>query len=165
MELTLSKASRVYSDCSAIESKLHAMTFNAEEEVRTEKNKAAHLIQLAARTFTKGLHCLSLRLTTDYYSLLPEEQEFPNREKLHQLDLYHYAVFSDNILACAVVVNSTISTAMVRTASFLFLTMSKSTEISASLRCIHDQRGLRASDEYVKCIFLSHASQHHGICF
>uniref|UniRef100_A0A2N9IA95 Hexosyltransferase n=1 Tax=Fagus sylvatica TaxID=28930 RepID=A0A2N9IA95_FAGSY len=60
MEATLSKASRVYPDCSA----------------------------------------------------MPEERQLPNEQKLQDAELYHYAVFSDNVLACAVVVNSTITTAM-----------------------------------------------------
>ncbi|CAI8595877.1 unnamed protein product [Vicia faba] len=34
-------------------------------------------------------------------------QQFPNQEKLEDPGLYHYAIFSDNILATAVVVNST----------------------------------------------------------
>ncbi|XP_058105480.1 probable galacturonosyltransferase 6 isoform X2 [Magnolia sinica] len=110
MEVTLSKASRVYPDCFAMAIKLRAMTHNAEEQVRAQKNQASHLVQLAARTFPKGLHCLSMRLTADYYSLQPVEREFPNRQNLQQPDLYHYAVFSDNVLACAVVINSTVST-------------------------------------------------------
>ncbi|KAL6007342.1 hypothetical protein ACLOJK_032839 [Asimina triloba] len=110
MESTLTKASRFYSDCSAMVTKLRAMNHNAEEQVRAQKNQATFLVQLAARTFPKGLHCLSMQLTVDYYSLRPKEREFPNRQKLQQQDLYHYAIFSDNVLACAVVVNSTVST-------------------------------------------------------
>lgn len=64
-------------------------------------------LQLASQ-----FHCLSMRLTADYFSLHPEKRELPNQDKLHDLDLYHYAVFSDNVLACAVVVNSTISSSM-----------------------------------------------------
>ncbi|XP_057461594.1 probable galacturonosyltransferase 6 isoform X2 [Actinidia eriantha] len=110
MEVTLSKASRVYTDCPAMASKLRAMTNNAEEQVRAQRSQAAFLVQLAGRTTPKGLHCLFMRLTVEYFSLQPEEREFPNQQKLHDPDLYHFAVFSDNLLACAVVVNSTIST-------------------------------------------------------
>ncbi|XP_058086631.1 probable galacturonosyltransferase 6 [Magnolia sinica] len=112
MEVALSKASRVFSDCSPVAMKLRAMTKNAQEQLQAQKSQAAYLNQLAARTFPKGLHCLSMLLTADYYSLQPEERELPNRQKFQQPGLYHYAVFSDNVLACAVVVNSTISTSM-----------------------------------------------------
>ncbi|KAE8704024.1 RNA splicing protein mrs2 [Hibiscus syriacus] len=71
----------------------------------------AYLVQLAARTTPKGLHCLSMQLTAEYFSLQPEERRFPNQKKLNDPDLYLYAVFSDNVLACAVVINSTISSA------------------------------------------------------
>ncbi|KAL5988918.1 hypothetical protein ACLOJK_027020 [Asimina triloba] len=118
MELLLSRAAQVYSDCSPTAMKLRAMTQNVEEEVEEQKNQAIFLSQLVARTLSKGLHCLTMRLTADYYSLLPKERELPNRRKLQQPDLYHYAVFSDNVLACAVVVNSTLSTSMLEPKSF-----------------------------------------------
>ncbi|XP_058197832.1 probable galacturonosyltransferase 6 isoform X2 [Rhododendron vialii] len=110
MEATLTKASRVYADCPAMVSKLRAMTYNLEEQARAQKSQVQFLLQLAGRTTPKGLHCLSMRLTAEYFALQPEEWQFPNQQKLHDPDLYHFAVFSDNVLACAVVVNSTIST-------------------------------------------------------
>ncbi|XP_010274190.1 PREDICTED: probable galacturonosyltransferase 6 [Nelumbo nucifera] len=112
METSLSKASRIYADCSAMATKLRAMTYNTEELVRAQHNEVTYLVQLAARTSPKGLHCLSMRLTTDYFALQPEEWQFPNRQKLSDPQLHHYAVFSDNVLACAVVVNSTVSAAI-----------------------------------------------------
>ncbi|XAR61140.1 Polygalacturonate 4-alpha-galacturonosyltransferase [Bertholletia excelsa] len=111
MEATLSKASRVYTDCPTMIAKLRGMTYSAEEQIQAQKNQAAFLVQLAGRTTPKGLHCLSMRLTYEYFALEPDEHKFPNQQKLHDPDLYHFAVFSDNILACAVVVNTTVSTA------------------------------------------------------
>ncbi|XP_057965856.1 probable galacturonosyltransferase 6 [Malania oleifera] len=112
MEATLSKAGHVYNDCSAMVAKLRAMTYNTEEQARTQKNEAAYLVHLASRTTPKGLHCLSMRLIAEYFALQPEERELPSQHKFYDPDLYHFVVFSDNILASAVVVNSTISAAM-----------------------------------------------------
>ncbi|KAG9452543.1 hypothetical protein H6P81_005447 [Aristolochia fimbriata] len=112
MDVTLSKASHVYSNCSHLSAKLRAMTANTEELLRAQSNQVDYLVRLAGRTVSKGHHCLSMRLTDEYFSLPPEEREFPNREKLQRPDLYHYAVFSDNVLACAVVVNSTVSSSL-----------------------------------------------------
>ncbi|KAE8730652.1 putative galacturonosyltransferase 6 [Hibiscus syriacus] len=107
----LAKASLVFLDSSAMARKIRAMAYNAEEQVRARKIEESYLVQLAGRTTPKGLHCLSMQLTTEYFSLQPEERQFPNQNKLNYSDLYHYAVFSDNVLACAVVINSTISSA------------------------------------------------------
>ncbi|KAI3899181.1 hypothetical protein MKW92_025684 [Papaver armeniacum] len=98
MEATHVKASKIYTDCSC------------HEELRALRNQANYLVELAARTTPKGLHCLSLQLVADYFELQPEEREFQNQHKLHDPDLYHYVLFSDNILASAAVVNSTVST-------------------------------------------------------
>jgi len=113
LEVMLSKVSRVFPDCSAMASKLSAMTYNAEEEVRAQKNQATYLVQIAGRTTPKGLHCLSMRLTAEYFALPAEERQLPNQQRVQDPDLYHYAVFTGNVLSCAVVVNSTVSSAMV----------------------------------------------------
>ncbi|XP_047316051.1 probable galacturonosyltransferase 6 [Impatiens glandulifera] len=113
MEATLSKASRIFTDCNSMSTKLRAMTYNAEEQVRAHKNQVSYLIQLAGRTTPKGLHCLSMRLTAQYFTLQPEERYFPNQHRVHDPDLYHFAVFSDNILACSVVIYSTIAASKV----------------------------------------------------
>lgn len=108
MESTLLKASHVYPDCSAMVKKLRAMALNAEDQFRAQRIQANFLTQLAGRTTPKGLHCLSMRLTADYFVLQPEERVFANQQKLTNQDLFHYVVFSDNVLAAAVVVNSTV---------------------------------------------------------
>ncbi|OVA16240.1 Glycosyl transferase [Macleaya cordata] len=112
MEGTLSKASRIYTDCSAMVEKIRAMTSNTEEELQAQMNQATYLFQIFGRTTPKGLHCLSLRLVADYFDLQPEKRELLNQHKLRDPDLYHYVLFSDNILASAAVVNSTVSTSM-----------------------------------------------------
>ncbi|EOA28836.1 hypothetical protein CARUB_v10025075mg [Capsella rubella] len=108
MEAALYKVSRAFHNCPAIAIKLQAMTYKTEEQARAQKKHAAYLMQLAARTTPKGLHCLSMRLTTEYFTLDHEKRQL-FQQSYNNPDLYHYVVFSDNVLACAVVVNSTIS--------------------------------------------------------
>lgn len=108
MEQTLAKAKQIQDDCAAVIKKLRAMLHSSEELLRVHKKQTLFLTQLAAKTLPKGLHCLPLRLSTEYYSLSPNQRQFPNEEKLEDPQLYHYALFSDNILAAAVVVNSTV---------------------------------------------------------
>lgn len=109
MEQTLAKGKQTQDDCSTVVKKLRAMLHSTEEQLRVHKKQTLFLTQLTAKTLPKGLHCLPLRLTTEYYSLNWSQQQFPGQEKLEDPDLYHYALFSDNVLAAAVVVNSTVT--------------------------------------------------------
>ncbi|XP_051128471.1 probable galacturonosyltransferase 4 isoform X2 [Andrographis paniculata] len=108
MEKTLHKAKQIHDDCTAVVKKLRAMLHVAEEQLKVTKKQTLFLTHLTAKTVPKGLHCLPLRLSTDYFRLNSTQQKFPNKEKLDDPNLYHYALFSDNVLAAAVVVNSTI---------------------------------------------------------
>lgn len=108
MEETLVKGMQMQDDCSAVVKKLRAIIHSTEEQLRVHKKQALFLTHLTAKTLPKGLHCLPLRLTTEYFTLNTSERQFPNQEKLEDPKLYHYALFSDNVLAAAVVVNSTV---------------------------------------------------------
>ncbi|CAI9261565.1 unnamed protein product [Lactuca saligna] len=111
MEQTLAKGKQIQDDCTAVVKKLRAIIHSTEEQLRVHKKQALFLTHLTAKTVPKGLHCLPLRLSTEYYSLHSSAQQFPNQQNLHHPDLFHYALFSDNVLAAAVVVNSTVSNA------------------------------------------------------
>ncbi|PSS13990.1 Polygalacturonate 4-alpha-galacturonosyltransferase [Actinidia chinensis var. chinensis] len=107
----LSKAREQMFDCRLVTGKLRAMLQSADEQVRSLKKQSTFLSQLAAKTIPNGIHCLSMRLTIDYYLLPLEKRKFPKSENLENPKLYHYALFSDNVLAASVVVNSTIMNA------------------------------------------------------
>ncbi|CAD6265598.1 unnamed protein product [Miscanthus lutarioriparius] len=108
LEQMLIKGQQMQDDCSIVVKKLRAMLHSAEEQLHAHKKQTVFLTQLAAKTLPKGLHCLPLRLANEYFSLDPVRQQFPNQQKLINPKLYHYALFSDNILATSVVVNSTV---------------------------------------------------------
>uniref|UniRef100_A0A5B7AR26 Hexosyltransferase n=1 Tax=Davidia involucrata TaxID=16924 RepID=A0A5B7AR26_DAVIN len=111
MEQTLAKGKQIQDDCAAMVKKLRAILHSTEEQLRVHKKQTVFLTHLTAKTLPKGLHCLPLRLSTEYFNLNSSKQHFPNQEKLEDPRLYHFALFSDNILAAAVVVNSTVSNA------------------------------------------------------
>lgn len=113
MGQVLSRARESLYDCKAIIQRLRVMLQSADGEVRSLKKQNTFLSQLAAKTIPNGIHCLSMRLTVDYYLLPPEKRIFPRSENLENPNLYHYALFSDNVLAASVVVNSTIMNAKV----------------------------------------------------
>ncbi|XP_042506023.1 polygalacturonate 4-alpha-galacturonosyltransferase-like isoform X2 [Macadamia integrifolia] len=106
MSQVLSKAREQLYDCKLVTQKLRVMLQSADEQVRLcLKKQSTFLSQLATKTVPNGIHCLSMRLTISYYLLPPEKRKFPRSENPN---LYHYALFSDNVLAASVVVNSTI---------------------------------------------------------
>ncbi|KAK9065228.1 hypothetical protein SSX86_016611 [Deinandra increscens subsp. villosa] len=111
MDQTLAKGKQMQDDCTAVVKKLRAIIHSTEEQLRVHQKQAMFLTHLTAKTVPKGLHCLPLRLSTDYYSLNFSAQQFPNQEKLDDPELFHYALFSDNVLATAVAVNSTVTNA------------------------------------------------------
>lgn len=95
-------------NCPVVGRKFRAMLQSAEENVNALKKKSAFLIQLAAKTVPKPLHCLPLQLAADYFLQGYQNKEQANKDKLEDTSRYHYAIFSDNVLATSVVVNSTV---------------------------------------------------------
>jgi len=108
MEQTLTKLKETHDSCSGAVSRLRTAIHSTEERLQSHKKDANYLAQIAAKSLPKGLHCLPLRLTNEYYSTDSKNKDFPNMEKLEDPKLHHYAIFSDNVLAAAVVVNSTL---------------------------------------------------------
>ncbi|KAJ0428519.1 putative polygalacturonate 4-alpha-galacturonosyltransferase [Helianthus annuus] len=104
----LALAKDQFYDCIIMARKLRVMLQSTEANVDEVKKKSASLTQLAAKTLPKPLHCLPLVLTTDYFLLTDKDIKIPDKRFLEDPSLYHYAIFSDNVLATSVVVNSTV---------------------------------------------------------
>ena len=84
------------------------MLQSTEVNVHLLRKKSAFLIQLAAKVIPKPLHCLPLQLTTDYYLQGFANNGFPNKDKLEDTSICPCVIFSENVLATFVVVNSTV---------------------------------------------------------
>ncbi|KAL3824716.1 hypothetical protein ACJIZ3_020745 [Penstemon smallii] len=70
--------------------------------------------QLAAESLPKNLHCIDIKLTSDWLqnkSLQKLVHDTKNSPRLVDNNLYHLCIFSDNLLAVSVVVNSTVCNA------------------------------------------------------
>ncbi|KAL5224983.1 hypothetical protein ABZP36_011622 [Zizania latifolia] len=99
--------------------RLRVMLQSTELNIDSVKKQNSFLMQHAAKTVPMPLHCLHMQLTTDYYfhdgvikeyfhdAALKEE----DKAKREDQSLYHYAIFSDNVLAASVVVRSTVTRA------------------------------------------------------
>ncbi|KAE8727092.1 putative galacturonosyltransferase 11 [Hibiscus syriacus] len=85
-----------------------------EERANSATAQSTVFGQLVAEAFPKSLHCLILKLSADWFKRLTLQDlanERRNSPRLVDNNLYHFCVFSDNVLATSVVVNSTISNA------------------------------------------------------
>ncbi|XP_023640802.1 putative galacturonosyltransferase 2 isoform X1 [Capsella rubella] len=107
----LARANEQLYGCKLVTNKLRAMIQIAEEELESTQTYTTFLTQLASKAIPDAIHCLTMRLALEYYLLPLPMRNFPRRENLENPKLYHYTLFSDNVLAASVVVNSTVMNA------------------------------------------------------
>ncbi|CAA6657327.1 unnamed protein product [Spirodela intermedia] len=83
-----------------------------EARVNAATVQSAEFGRLASEAVPRYIHCLSVKLTVDWLSsssLRRLEEDRRNQARLVDNSLHHFCVFSDNLLAASVVVNSTVS--------------------------------------------------------
>ncbi|XP_057477602.1 probable galacturonosyltransferase 7 isoform X3 [Actinidia eriantha] len=108
MEAVIARAKSFTKDCTNVDKKLRQLVDMTEDEAIFHMKQSAFLYQLAVQTMPKSLHCLSMRLTVEYFRSPPPDMEQSLAEKYTNPALHHYVIFSNNILASSVVINSTI---------------------------------------------------------
>ncbi|KAL8262252.1 hypothetical protein R6Q59_026301 [Mikania micrantha] len=106
METIITKAKSATVDCNNVDKKLRQLVDLTEDEANFHMKQSAFLYQLAVQTTPKSLHCLSMRLTVEFFKTSPVDANVP--ESLLNPDLHHYVIFSNNVLASSVVINSTV---------------------------------------------------------
>ncbi|KAI9121396.1 hypothetical protein K1719_008429 [Acacia pycnantha] len=91
--------------------KLKDTIFAVQESLTKAKKNGALASLIAARSVPKSLHCLAMRLMGERI-LNPEKyrDEEPEPE-FEDPSLYHYAIFSNNVIAVSVVVRSVVKNA------------------------------------------------------
>ncbi|KAJ6993208.1 probable galacturonosyltransferase 7 [Populus alba] len=107
MENVIAKAKTFPVDCNNVDKKLRQILDLTEEETNFHMKQSAFLYQLAVQTMPKGLHCLSMRLLVEYFKSSVHDKELPLSERYSNPSLQHYVIFSTNLLAASVVINST----------------------------------------------------------
>lgn len=93
--------------------KLKDTIFQVNELLTKAKKQGAFSSLIAAKSIPKSLHCLAMRLMEERIAH-PEkysDEGKPTPPEFEDPKLYHYAIFSDNVLAASVVVNSAVKNA------------------------------------------------------
>lgn len=108
MEAAIARAKSIPVDCNNVDKKFRQLVDLTEDEANFHTKQSAFLYQLAVQTMPKSLHCLSMRLTVEYFHTSSVDDEDSVTEKYVDPKLYHYVIFSNNILASSVAINSTV---------------------------------------------------------
>ncbi|XP_031103315.1 probable galacturonosyltransferase 7 isoform X1 [Ipomoea triloba] len=108
MEAVIAKAKACPVECGNVDKKFRQLVDLTEDEANFHAKQSAFLYQLAVQTMPKSLHCLSMRLTVEYFRSSPLNEEQSVAERYLNPDLHHYIIFSKNVLASSAVVNSTV---------------------------------------------------------
>ncbi|OIW12080.1 hypothetical protein TanjilG_15320 [Lupinus angustifolius] len=111
MALLLYQAHQLHYDGATVIMRFKAKIQALEEQMNSVSEKSSKYGQIAAEEVPKSLYCLGVRLTTEWFRNLIMQKKLKNKRqvemKLKDNSLYHFCIFSDNILATSVVVNST----------------------------------------------------------
>ncbi|KAK1435644.1 hypothetical protein QVD17_01410 [Tagetes erecta] len=91
--------------------KLKDTIFAVNELLIKAKKNGAFASLIAARSTPKSLHCLAMRLMGERIANPEKYRDEKPRPEFEDPSLYHYAIFSDNVIAVSVVVNSAIKNA------------------------------------------------------
>ncbi|GAB2285334.1 Probable galacturonosyltransferase 10 [Dionaea muscipula] len=111
MALLLYQAQQLHYDSATMIMRFKVKIQSLEEQMSSLSDKSAKYGQIAAEEIPKSLYCLGIRLATEWFqssqSRLLVDRKQSVLWRLKDNSLYHFCVFSDNILATSVVVNST----------------------------------------------------------
>ncbi|URE08013.1 Glycosyl transferase family 8 [Musa troglodytarum] len=97
MDQTIARAKTCTTDCNYPEKKLRQILDSTEDEANFHMMQSAFLYQLGVHTMPKSLHCLSMRLTVEYFKLSSRDMGHLQPSKTG---------VSKNVLAVSVAINS-----------------------------------------------------------
>ncbi|XP_019417169.1 PREDICTED: probable galacturonosyltransferase 10 isoform X2 [Lupinus angustifolius] len=111
MALLLYQSQQLHYDSATMLMRFKAKIQALEEQMNSVSEKSSKYGQIAAEEVPKSLYCLGVRLTTEWFKNHNIQNKLKDKRqvemKLKDNNLYHFCIFSDNILATSVVVNST----------------------------------------------------------
>ncbi|CAL5071127.1 unnamed protein product [Urochloa decumbens] len=109
MERIIARSKSCTVDCKNVDRKLRQILDMTEDEAHFHMKQSAFLYNLGAQTLPKSHHCLSMRLTLEYFKSSSLDSDDSPSGKFNSPKYRHYVILSRNILAASVVINSTVS--------------------------------------------------------
>ncbi|XP_004958714.1 probable galacturonosyltransferase 7 isoform X1 [Setaria italica] len=109
MERTIARSKSCTVDCKNVDRKLRQILDMTEDEAHFHMKQSAFLYNLGAQTLPKSHHCLSMRLTLEYFKSSSLDSDDSPSGKFNSPKYRHYVILSRNVLAASVVINSTVS--------------------------------------------------------
>ncbi|PWA99739.1 Glycosyl transferase, family 8 [Artemisia annua] len=91
--------------------KLKDTIFAVQDLLTKAKKNGAFASLIAAKSTPKSLHCLAMQLMGERIEHPEIYRDDEPKLEFEDPTLYHYAIFSDNVIAVSVVVNSTVTNA------------------------------------------------------
>lgn len=91
--------------------KLKDTIFAVNEQLTKAKKRGAFSSLIAAKSIPKSLHCIAMRLMEERIARPERYTDSGSEPEIEDPSLYHYAIFSDNVVAASVVVNSAVKNA------------------------------------------------------
>eukprot|EP00897_Mesotaenium_endlicherianum_P000960 jgi/Mesen1/10865/ME000093S10378 len=115
MAMLIYAAKELHYDSASAIARLQRQVAASEEVAMQASIQSAYFGQLAAEAIPKSLHCVGMVLTGLWArnsSIQVQADRWRQSPKLEDNELFHLCIFSDNVLAAGVVVNSTVSNAL-----------------------------------------------------
>ncbi|KAG6483789.1 hypothetical protein ZIOFF_060488 [Zingiber officinale] len=138
MDEAIAKAKAHSVDCYNVDRKLRQILDLTEDEAHFHMKQSAFLYQIGVQTMSKTFHCLSMRLTVEYFKSPSADTEHSISNKIDDPRFQHCVIFSRSILALSVTINSTVVNSEVQPSDLglLYFDMKDSVPHINQLYCI-----------------------------